>query len=615
MFGHRRGQPLHHRGGRGHARVLMRDAAVVEHDEIRDAFDAVPARDVWMGFGIHFEDDRPARHVASDARDFGRRDPARPAPRRPEIDEHGQGGLLHDLVEQIAIGVERSRERREGALAGAAPDGPTEVAGIHPIAFAALRAADHHGLPSGESISTLPQERARCINPAGDPTMTRRLAFALLLLFLAAPVATLHAQLTAETQESFLQDIKDRISRTEAQIPQWEGAAARYWRASVGVMVLGLLSTLVAFLSGFKSDAKSEPPAQGMARRLGGLAIAGCLIGLIVTGLTWWLQNGFASDRKGYLKAVGEARNVIGQVNLQLQVYRARKFLDIEPALDFLSKQVTPLTDKLSALDLSLVSWVPKLEPIAYAQEVQQMRAGLSVTGIGECNLLPQAEANSRAAAVERLVSSAAKIAGISPTQADRDSLRTFVTKYSTSAQYKNKDQFQTTMTLNPTFANPKLIGSFVDSDRRSHMTPEQRIEMVRKQIMTKNPNASVDGFLETTQVVVSPAGTVNLSAPDKKNGSFQFGFDVKPQGNAMALVILRTVEIAQDASGGSTRWRFDILSFGSVVISLPEQRWDDSGRPTRCTVDGGAGYSAVVKAPNGGAPITIIGMKPKVIN
>jgi len=340
------------------------------------------------------------------------------------------------------------------------------------------------------------------------------------------------------------------------------------------------------------------------------------VIGLVVTGLTWWLQNGFASDRKGYLKAADEAKNVIGQGNLQLKVYRTRKFADIEPALDFLAKQVTPLTDKLAAIDQSLLTRLPSLEPVVYAQEqqyAQSVRAGLSVTGIGDCNLLSQAEANSRVAATERLAASAAKAVGISPSQIDRESLRTYVTKYSTAVQYQNKDQFQTTLTLNPTFTNPRLIQSFLQSDRKGQTTPEQRIELARKQIASKTQTGSVDGFIEVTRVVDSPGGNVGLYALDKKNGQFEFGFDVKPQGNGMALVILRKIELAQDASGGSTRWRFDILSSGAVAISLPEQRWDDSGHPTRCTIDGGAGFEAVMKAPNGGVPITIVGMKPKV--
>ena len=45
-------------------------------------------------------------------------------------------------------------------------------------------------------------------------------------------------------------------------------------------------------------------------------------------------------------------------------------------------------------------------------------------------------------------------------------------------------------------------------------------------------------------------------------------------------------------------------------LISLPAQRWDDSKRPTLCTVDPDAGFSGV--APMKTIPVTIVGLKLK---
>jgi hypothetical protein len=78
--------------------------------------------------------------------------------------------------------------------------------------------------------------------------------------------------------------------------------------------------------------------------------------------------------------------------------------------------------------------------------------------------------------------------------------------------------------------------------------------------------------------------------------------------------VAIESVEIHQDASGGSTRWSFDVLDGkGNRVLSIPTQRWDDSGRPTRCSLDPNAGYEGSVALVGGKVEIAIVGLKPKV--
>lgn len=432
--------------------------------------------------------------------------------------------------------------------------------------------------------------------------------FVLVALFFVVSIgsARIHAQLEPVVRDSFLEPVNARVLRTTTDIPVWKSTARLYWRGSAAVMFLGLLGSLFAFVSGQRSDSKGKGP-------LAWPAISAFVIGLGVSGLTWWLQNGFAVDNKGYMKAAGEAEDLVAQLTTQINVYKATTFEDLDKALSFLKEHITPLSERLQAVQNRLIVLVRSVEPVAYAQEYQQMQPSLSANGVGDCNLLSQSEANSRVAAIERVVNSLPKATGVKITPADRDSVRAYVAKYGAFAQYQDKAQIQTKLTLGQTFTNPKVLDAFLQSERKSgQFTPEQRIEVARKQVTSKSMT-SVDGFIETTQTISVPGGTIGLSAVDKRQGSFQFAFDVKPANDGMATVYLRNIEITQDASGGSTRWRFEILSFGSVVMSLPEQRWDDSGHPTRCAIDGGAGFSAAMKSPQGGVPITIVGMKPKV--
>jgi hypothetical protein len=99
------------------------------------------------------------------------------------------------------------------------------------------------------------------------------------------------------------------------------------------------------------------------------------------------------------------------------------------------------------------------------------------------------------------------------------------------------------------------------------------------------------------------------LEARKPKNGSFAFVF-----GEGPAQVSVKSVDVLQDGSIGSASWSCDVLNGDKVIISLPMQRWDDSKRPTGCTLDSEAGFSGLAKPSTEAIQLTLIGLTPKVI-
>jgi hypothetical protein len=444
--------------------------------------------------------------------------------------------------------------------------------------------------------------------------MRPRFALALAICVLVG-VSSMQAQVNMD-RELLLDDTKARIQNTENVLPMWESAASWHWRVSVGVMLLGLLSSALAAIKALKRQGnkpRGRRAAVAEDKALSVPVVAAILIGLAVTGLTWWLQNGFAADRRGYRKAIIQATGVIGQIKTRMEVYRSRSFDKVpDDLLNYLSTEITPLADKLQALQENLVAQA--VMPLGTTVYAQGLREVFSATGTGGCNLLAQAEEQSRVAAVEKLVASLSKDAALGVTSANRDTLREYVAKYATRSQSGNLDKFQTTLTLNPTFTNPRVLGPFLQSGKSTaSVSREQRIDVIRRQVSSSNPNAEVDGFLETSATIPPQGGVVTLQARDRKKGSFVFTFSMDPTGQGTARLALRGIEINEDASGGSTRWSFEVLSGGTIILSLPVQRWDDSAKPTKCSFDADAGFFATVKSSTSGVPLTIVGLKPKV--
>ncbi len=99
--------PSHHLGRSRNARLLEYDPAVLEHDKVRNALDVISRGDLWVLFGVHFEDEGTPGHRCGHSFHFGRRSATRRTPVRPEIHQHGECGLLDHFVKKRLVCVDR----------------------------------------------------------------------------------------------------------------------------------------------------------------------------------------------------------------------------------------------------------------------------------------------------------------------------------------------------------------------------------------------------------------------------------------------------------------------------------------------------------------------------
>ncbi len=102
------------------SRLLKHRLAPGKNDEVRDALHTETSRQRRMRLGVDLEDDSFARHLLRRAGDLRSSRAARPAPRRPEVHQHRNFRVFHDLIEENGIGGQRLRNRSKRALARSA---------------------------------------------------------------------------------------------------------------------------------------------------------------------------------------------------------------------------------------------------------------------------------------------------------------------------------------------------------------------------------------------------------------------------------------------------------------------------------------------------------------
>ena len=295
-------------------------------------------------------------------------------------------------------------------------------------------------------------------------------------------------------------------------------------------------------------------------------------------------------------------------------VFARRSFKDTEDMYSFIQKSYEPLQTEWKGLKKDVLGVSRAIPALAIVQAGANPQ--WEATGTGDCNLLSQAETNSRVAATEIL---AGKIRReVSAPFEDLQRLRAFAAKYGSVSQYRDGKgtAFRTELTLSSLFSRQAGINSYLAAGRQiqaKQASVEERPNPLQQKDTKKNAPQERDGFIERAVVIPLGGGPVILKAADPKNGWFVFHFNVSAGKSPTATVTLRAVDIHQDGSGGSTRWSFDFLSNGNRVFSLPEQRWDDSARPTRCTIDPNAGFSGQAAVGKSGVELTAIGIKPKI--
>jgi hypothetical protein len=400
----------------------------------------------------------------------------------------------------------------------------------------------------------------------------------------------------ADDLEKLLGPIKVRIQQAKPKIDSWRYKALWYLVFSGGVFVLGLITAALQMWT--KSWTKTTV----------------AVVGLVISAITGVLERGFAGDRRTYLASALDAEDTIAEVETQMTVLESAPDLTTTKAiLDAINKDIKPLETKLRNIERKLLAAAPPMlgPRVAYAST-----APAFVVGAGECNYLWQARENSQAAAVEKMVTRLAADAALNLSAGSRDSLRDYVSQYGSATNAKPSEsgmvRFETRLSLNSTFANAYAIKSYLDSQ----LVPsrEKRIQSVRQRLKAGKLSTDIDGFLETTFQLPLKGGSVRLEAKIPKKGSFVFVFTAAPTKQGPAQVSLKSVDVLQDGSVGSASWSFDVLSGGNVIISLPMQRWDDSKRPTSCTLDPEAGFSGLANPSGEAIQLTLVGLTPKAI-
>ena len=131
------------------AGLLPRELSVAEQREVGNAAHVVALRERAVRFGVDLQHDGAPGEIGRGLRHLRRGRLARPAPRCPEIHEHGYRGCARDLVELGGVDVERFAERRQLAFARAAAAAIREVPGRHAILRCAVwTGTDHVGFSS-----------------------------------------------------------------------------------------------------------------------------------------------------------------------------------------------------------------------------------------------------------------------------------------------------------------------------------------------------------------------------------------------------------------------------------------------------------------------------------
>jgi len=423
----------------------------------------------------------------------------------------------------------------------------------------------------------------------------------LLMLF----VPTLFAQVDSKPyQEIIAGDIKE----VRAAIPAL--SAQRQWTLWIAGAIF-LLGLILGLVEKSRSENEEEPKTPGVAapearwrRRWKSDAIIA--MGILISCLTWWLNNGFKGDHRAYERAVLQADDLHKRMSTQASVFASRNFKETDDMYTFILKSYEPLQNEWKGLKKDVLGVSPVLPALAIVQAGGNPQWA-TTTGTGDCNLISQAEANSRVAATEILAGNIRR--AVSAPFEDLQRLRAFAAKYGSVSQYRDGKgtTFRTELTLSSLFSRQAGITSYLAAGRQAQATQASAED---------RPYAGAqerDGFIKRAAFIPLGGGAMIMKAADPKNGWFVFHFNVSAGKSSMVTVTLRSVEIHQDASLGSTRWSFEFLNNGNRVLSLPEQRWDDSARPTLCTIDPNAGFSGQAAVGTSGVELTAVGIKPKI--
>ena len=482
----------------------------------------------------------------------------------------------------------------------------------------------------------------------------RRRTFSCVLFCLLACAPTAWAA-PARLVEAYVQAANGTITSIEGQIPGWTSAAA--WNLG-GAIIVGLLGVLAAALQlfvqvedGRGEKDKNTPPDAPVKKRLSRLQWAVITVGAVISAVTLVMNLAFAADHREYRKSVAQARQIIGDLRKSILSFERDPDIRTYDALE--ARDASALTESERADMNRLFDIVVKREQEKFGEYVRRLGyieerlsavaplgpaivyaaipAGPSARAWAESNDAWQAEQNSFAAAAQKMVAQLIDSSSLKLSDRDRDLLPKYVEQYARKQTTTERPQggrvkVLTELTMTRSYANPALIGAFLRAQSPAAgaaRSREQLIEQVRLEFSKSAAReANFDTLLEAKAMVPLSGGTVALQAKNPSDGDFLLRFAVQPSGRqraqntsaGLATVRLESMEIRQDSSPGSTRWIFYVLgSDGRVVLSLPEQRWDDSKRPTVCWWAPEFAPVGQATAAAAGVALTVVALKPKL--
>jgi hypothetical protein len=410
----------------------------------------------------------------------------------------------------------------------------------------------------------------------------------------------------AESLSNIAADLKTLSEHGEAWIPFFQSRADWVMWMTMGVIVLGGISTITSAISAF-ANAKSGKFAAALITAVITATIA------VVTGFK---SQVFHADVDSYRAIEMSLRQVVESTKQDLRNYavvlersgREEEIsdADAEDIRDRFKRDqsdLVKLNDRAQRLEVSIVSslqakptaffrW-PETPAVLAGVEKSQVSQGSYVAwGTGNCNTIYGAREYARYDALRRLALQAEPTASADRLDALINAIEGSVTE---GRNILNKDKQggfviqQTELSLNQLFLQKSLLRVANGARRPSSFSATATLK---------------PGFTGPIEV--------GAKSPTKgSEGAFVFGFKLDSRGGPRLQLL--DMKVYDSAGKGSTRWSFDVMLGGQRVFTIPMRRQEDSGRPTICKTVQGEKLEGPVNLPQSGAlQIEVIGYRPK---
>src|SRR6516164_637489 len=154
-----------------HARLLLHQPPSGKDSKVGNSTHLVASGQLRIALRIDLQHNGPSCHVYSGTLHFGSCHAARPAPGRPEVDQHGNAGLANDFVELLRIDFQRLVYRRYRSLARAAAAGISQMFGGYPVLSSTdVAGSNGHRITSSKPARILLRVAIPGLRSGSEPT-------------------------------------------------------------------------------------------------------------------------------------------------------------------------------------------------------------------------------------------------------------------------------------------------------------------------------------------------------------------------------------------------------------------------------------------------------------